>query len=347
MTQNNDSRGASLFRILLLLGALALLGSAVPITAPDIGGLGAITDGSLTDSAEILAAALHKDQTDLSRRGILDFFKKPKNPGPQTPPPSGPAPIPNKPGILDGIKNIFKPKPKPNPAPAPQTPPPAGPAPAPKKPGIFDKIKDIFKPKPKPNPPTSNPPTNNSPANNPPANNPPAANPKYPSGGELTAIKADVQRLAPYSKPNQPPADKSVFFTGTGGAQKSNQIKAAIKKEGLTHLGMIWKEQDNFLVRKNYRAESQPAFDQLIRDISKFFANRTKGKRAYLVMSHRAQAARNSIFWSVELDELINGNHIDTIVWLDTDKVLTDPTYDWNAETEVYWQRGKPKPPGV
>lgn len=93
-----------------------------------------------------------------------------------------------------------------------------------------------------------------------------------------------------------------------------------IKNKGLTHIGMIWKAGDSFLTQGSYRDVPQPVYNQLPRDASKFFANRTKGKKAYLVMPHSEHARKDSIFWSVELDELINGNQVDTIIWLDKDK---------------------------
>lgn len=42
---------------------------------------------------------------------------------------------------------------------------------------------------------------------------------------------------------------------------------------------------------------------------------------------------------------IIESGKVTEMIWLDADKILAgDATYDWKAETKVYWKKGEAQP---
>ncbi|KAI0411550.1 hypothetical protein F5X98DRAFT_357022 [Xylaria grammica] len=205
-----------------------------------------------------------------------------------------------------------------------------------------------------------------------------------PTPDQVNELIEDPSKFADWAKIGEPQIDKAIFFTGQS-SQKINQIVSWANSMGLTSVRNIWNSA-NFYQRGQYAFRSLfspfsanfvpvfPAYPRTSRKFipiiifadsipyrykgvdndtfrnfqkafSKYYADQTKGT-AWLIFPQDSTPAASGIFWSVELDEIINEAKVDKIVWIDQNKI-TDSSYDWMNEQKLYWQKGEDKPAGA
>lgn len=146
-----------------------------------------------------------------------------------------------------------------------------------------------------------------------------------------------------FAKDKLPGKDKSVFFTGQDKKNIKKIVEWAAKKE-LTAIRHMWKN-DNFYNRGQYKDVDNDTFKKFQEAFSKYYAQKTEGK-ARLVFPHDKTPKKTGIFWSVELDEIIQHGKVDEIVWIDQGKIDKDD-YKWEEEKKIYWKKGDKKPDGA
>ncbi|KAK2591880.1 hypothetical protein QQS21_010432 [Conoideocrella luteorostrata] len=168
-----------------------------------------------------------------------------------------------------------------------------------------------------------------------------------PSKDEVEKLikSKDLKDFEKYAKKHEPGKDKAIFFTGQDGKTINKIVKWATDKDrGLTSVRNIWKSA-NFYNKGQYKDVSDEDFKKFQKAFSKFYAHETKGK-AYLIFPHDKKPAKSGIFWSVELDEIIDHKEVDEIIWLDQNKIDKDD-YKWKDEKKIYWKKGEKKPDGA
>ncbi|GAW13588.1 hypothetical protein ANO14919_029750 [Xylariales sp. No.14919] len=164
-----------------------------------------------------------------------------------------------------------------------------------------------------------------------------------PTPDQVNELIEDPSKFADWAKIGEPQIDKAIFFTGQS-SQKINQIVSWANSMGLTSVRNIWNSA-NFYQRGQYKGVDNDTFRNFQKAFSKYYADQTKGT-AWLIFPQDSTPAASGIFWSVELDEIINEAKVDKIVWIDQNKI-TDSSYDWMNEQKLYWQKGEDKPAGA
>jgi hypothetical protein len=139
----------------------------------------------------------------------------------------------------------------------------------------------------------------------------------------------------------QPAANKCLFFTGQDAAGTA-AIKAWGATAGLATVGSVWKTGNTFTDKTKYDA-TKAVFRQFQQDFSRVYAQHTSGT-AYLLITPGAKPRSDSIFYSIELEEMIKGGKVDKIIRLDMTADHKGPANPTTITT-VYWKKGDPKPP--
>ncbi|KAI1119966.1 hypothetical protein F5Y10DRAFT_283661 [Nemania abortiva] len=164
-----------------------------------------------------------------------------------------------------------------------------------------------------------------------------------PTPDQVNELIADPSKFADWAKIGEPQIDKAIFFTGQK-SQQINQIVTWANNAGLTSVRNIWNSA-NFYQRGQYKGVDDTTFKNFQKAFSKYYADQTKGT-AWLIFPQDQTPSASGIFWSIELDEIINEAKVDKIVWIDQNKI-TDSNYDWMNEQKIYWQKGQDKPAGA
>ncbi|KAH9909844.1 hypothetical protein F4778DRAFT_775758 [Xylariomycetidae sp. FL2044] len=171
-----------------------------------------------------------------------------------------------------------------------------------------------------------------------------APTPNIPDPDQVNELIKDNGKFADYARTGEPREDKSIFFTGQT-SSNINKIVAWANGVGLTSVRNIWKSA-NFYQKGQYDKVDADVFKKFQQGFSKYYATQTKGK-AYLVFPHDQTPKSSGIFYSIELEEIIDGGKVDEIIWIDQTRVVPkDSKYDWKTETKTYWKRGQSKPAG-
>lgn len=147
--------------------------------------------------------------------------------------------------------------------------------------------------------------------------------------------------FAKFAKNGLPPRDKAVFFTGQD-PKTIAKIQRAVKANGAVIIRDIWKS-DNFSNRKEYKGTNDADFKKFQAAFSTFYARKTSGT-AYLIFPHNQRPASNGVFYSVELNRLIEGKQVSQIIWIDQNRI-DDANYKFHLERKTYWKSDQPKPP--
>jgi hypothetical protein len=140
-----------------------------------------------------------------------------------------------------------------------------------------------------------------------------------------------------------PAPNRSIFFTGQDGTGTHN-IKAWAAKVGFTSIGVVWTTGNDFLNGYNYEGTPEMIKEFCI-NFSRVYANRTSGT-AYLIITPGVQPKSTSIFYTTELEILMNSGRVDKIIRLDLNPDFTGPD-NFTSITNVYWKKGDPKPPAM
>ncbi|KAI4215944.1 MAG: hypothetical protein L6R36_009354 [Xanthoria steineri] len=130
-----------------------------------------------------------------------------------------------------------------------------------------------------------------------------------------------------------PEKDKAMYFTGLPAYNDVKKAKKYAVNHGLTHVTNCY--PTNFAERGQYAGDDD-AFRQFQKDFSQAYAEKTEGI-AYLMLDDNQNAAPDSIFYTVELEAMKNGGHVDKILQFPFDggKGIDDPT----KATKVYWEK--------
>ncbi|QPG95293.1 hypothetical protein C2857_000024 [Epichloe festucae Fl1] len=160
----------------------------------------------------------------------------------------------------------------------------------------------------------------------------------------LHLIKPEnLNDFSKWAKEGEPKKDKAIFFTGQG-KKDINKIVSWAKDKKLTSVRQIWKS-DNFCQKGEYKEVNDKDFEEFQKAFSKFYAEQSDGT-AYLVFPHKSKPKKTGIFWSVELDAIIDKKKVNKIVWIDQNKI-SDKDYKWEKEEKMYWKKGDSKPDGA
>lgn len=164
-----------------------------------------------------------------------------------------------------------------------------------------------------------------------------------PNKEEVEKLIQDGSDFSKYAKGGKPKKDEATFFTGQD-RKTITKLREWAHSQGLTTVRDIWKS-DNFFQQKQYKNVDDATFRKFQEAFSKYYAELTEGK-AYLIFPHDQKPKTTGVFWSIELEEIINKGQVDEIIWLDQNK-MDDKDYKKNDETTVYWKKGDKKPDGA
>ncbi|KAJ3541998.1 hypothetical protein NM208_g4332 [Fusarium decemcellulare] len=152
----------------------------------------------------------------------------------------------------------------------------------------------------------------------------------------------DYNEMLRHRRSGAPARDTAVFFTHHNTEQEWFDIEKWAIQKGLTHARAIW-DIEGYADKNNYEDQGFYRESQFWTDFSKIYAQFSSGT-VYLVMRYEYKPRFDSIFYSVELTELIDGGNVDRIIWIDGANLPDDP----RSITKTYWQRGErlPSPDG-
>ncbi|KAI1463481.1 uncharacterized protein F4812DRAFT_463581 [Daldinia caldariorum] len=164
-----------------------------------------------------------------------------------------------------------------------------------------------------------------------------------PNEEQVDELIQDPSKFSSWAKLGEPKVDTAIFFTGQSN-KNINNIVIWANGVGLTSVRNIW-NSDNFVHKGQYPKVSDAKFKDFQRAFSTYYADQTKGT-AYLVFPHSQTPKADGIFWSIELERIIDNAKVGKIIWIDQSRI-GDSNYDWKTEQKVYWQQGQEKPAGA
>ncbi|KAL8864785.1 MAG: hypothetical protein Q9174_007222 [Haloplaca sp. 1 TL-2023] len=139
-------------------------------------------------------------------------------------------------------------------------------------------------------------------------------------------------------KINPPGKDQAMYFTGLASYKDVKKAKKYAIDHGLTHVTDRY--GTGFADRGQYDGTDEQ-YRQFQKDFSRAYAEKTAGI-AYLMLDDNKNADPQSIFYSVELEAMKNGGHVDKILQFDYNNGngIGDPT----KATKIYWEKSKDAP---
>ncbi|KAI1802495.1 hypothetical protein F4811DRAFT_572954 [Daldinia bambusicola] len=167
--------------------------------------------------------------------------------------------------------------------------------------------------------------------------------PTIPNKEQVEELIQDPSKFSSWAKLGEPKIDTAIFFTGQRNKDVNNIVRWA-NSVGLTSVRNIW-NSDNFFQRGQYKDVDGETFKNFQKAFSTYYADQTKGT-AYLVFPHGQTPKATGIFWSIELDRIIDNAKVGKIIWIDQSRI-DDSSYDWKTEQQVYWEQGNDKPDGA